>query len=156
MADPTMATEEGQGEKPMMLRAVSVSEPGSKTPFELPEDLIKNTELEMDPYNENETALRFLHSKPTCFIVIGKPGAGKTSLVRRLAAEWKCELINPTEIILRAIEMETESGKKCAEILNRGEAVSEDMVIKMIEEKVNSPEVAHHGKNWFHYKIHVT
>jgi MoxR-like ATPase len=26
--------------------------------------------------------------------VIGKPGAGKTSLVRRLAAEWKCELIN--------------------------------------------------------------
>lgn len=52
--------------------------------------------------------------------------------------------------------METESGKKCAEILNRGEAVSEDMVIKMIEEKVNSPEVAHHGKNWFYNKIHGT
>ena len=41
-----------------------------------------------------QTELRFIHSKPTCFIVIGKPGAGKTSLVRRLAAEWKCELIN--------------------------------------------------------------
>lgn len=41
--------------------------------------------------------------------------------------------------------METDNGKKCAEILNRGEAVSEDMVLKMIEEKVNSPEVAHHG-----------
>ena len=33
------------------------------------------------------------------FIVIGKPGAGKTSLVRRLAAEWKCELINRKWII---------------------------------------------------------
>jgi len=42
--------------------------------------------------------------------------------------------------------MDSETGKKCAEILNRGEAVSEDMVLKMIEEKVNSPEVAHHGK----------
>lgn len=42
--------------------------------------------------------------------------------------------------------MDSETGKKCAEILNRGEAISEDMVLKMIEEKVNSPEVAHHGK----------
>jgi adenylate/nucleoside-diphosphate kinase len=42
--------------------------------------------------------------------------------------------------------MDSETGKKCSEILNRGEAISEDMVLKMIEEKVNSPEVAHHGK----------
>ena len=37
---------------------------------------------------------RFLLSKPTCFIIIGKPGAGKTALARRLSQEWKCILVN--------------------------------------------------------------
>ncbi len=41
-----------------------------------------------------QAELRFLLSKPSCFIVIGKPGAGKTVLARRLAQEWKCELVN--------------------------------------------------------------
>ena len=39
----------------------------------------------------------------------------------------------------------TEAGKKCQEILYRGEAIPEEMVIKMVEDKINSPEVAHHG-----------
>lgn len=42
--------------------------------------------------------------------------------------------------------MMTETGNKCQEILVRGEAIPEDMVIKMIEEKVNSQEVTHHGR----------
>lgn len=41
-----------------------------------------------------QTEIRFLHSKPTCFIIIGKPGSGKTALARRLALEWKCQLVN--------------------------------------------------------------
>lgn len=42
--------------------------------------------------------------------------------------------------------MMTETGNKCQEILVRGEAIPEDMVIKMIEEKINSQEVTHHGR----------
>lgn len=41
--------------------------------------------------------------------------------------------------------MMTETGNKCQEILVRGEAIPEDMVIRMIEEKIHSPEVVHHG-----------
>ena len=51
-----------------------------------------------------------------------------------------------TDIILQNMELETEMGKKCIEILHRGEAIPDDMVLKMIEDKVNSPEVAHHGR----------
>lgn len=49
-------------------------------------------------------------------------------------------------MLQQAIEMQTEFGLKCSEILLKGEAVPEEMVIKMIEDKVNSAEVAHHGK----------
>ena len=41
--------------------------------------------------------------------------------------------------------MQTEFGLKCTEILLKGEAVTEEMMIKMVEDKINSPEVAHHG-----------
>ena len=39
------------------------------------------------------------------------------------------------------MEMETEMGLKAREMLYRGEAVPEEMVAKMIEDKINSPEV---------------
>lgn len=51
-----------------------------------------------------------------------------------------------TDLINQQIHMMTETGNKCQEILVRGEAIPEDMVIKMIEEKVNSQEVTHHGR----------
>lgn len=46
----------------------------------------------------------------------------------------------------------TELGIKAKEILIKGEAVPESLVAKMIDEKVNSPECAHHGK---FYSIHL-
>ena len=41
--------------------------------------------------------------------------------------------------------MQTEVGLKVQEILLRGESVPEEMAAKMIEDKINSPEVIHHG-----------
>lgn len=54
---------------------------------------------------------------------------------------------------MQSIELQTEVGMKCQEILVKGEAVPENVIIKMIEDKVNSPEVAHHG-NWV-YRINL-
>jgi adenylate/nucleoside-diphosphate kinase len=36
-------------------------------------------------------------------------------------------------------------GKRAQDILMKGEAVPEGLVAKMIDDKINSPEVAHHG-----------
>ncbi len=41
--------------------------------------------------------------------------------------------------------MQNEMGLKAQEILLRGEAIPEDMAAKMVEDKINSMEVAHHG-----------
>ncbi|XP_041351641.1 adenylate kinase 9-like isoform X3 [Gigantopelta aegis] len=140
-ADTAIETnQEPQCDRPTM-EAVSVIDP--VTAMGDMEELVQN--LDVDPYNEDQTELRFLHSKPSCFIVIGKPGVGKTTLARRLAQEWKCQLINSTNLINENLELQTEIGKKCLEVLTKGEAVSEEMVFSMIQEKINSPEVAHHG-----------
>ncbi|XP_013399518.1 adenylate kinase 9-like [Lingula anatina] len=126
--------------------AVNVTESRSQTSITLAEQLEERLKkLDTDPFDEDEAELRFLHSKPTCFVLIGKPGAGKTALGRRLAAEWKCEFVHATDIIMQAIEMQTERGNIVSEILLRGEAIPEEIVAKMIEEKINSMEVAHHG-----------
>ena len=51
-------------------------------------------------------------------------------------------LCTATEVILQNMEMETEMGVKAREMLYRGEAVSEQMVAKMLEDKIRSPEVS--------------
>ena len=94
----------------------------------------KMSDLDMDPCDEDQTEIRFLLSKPTCFISIGKPGSGKTSLARRLAHEWKCELVNATDVIMQAVELQTELGQKVQEVLLRGEAIPEELAAKLIED----------------------
>ena len=50
-----------------------------------------------------------------------------------------------TDVITQAVELQTELGQKVQEILLRGEAIPEELAAKLIEDKINSPEVAHHG-----------
>ncbi|XP_067049308.1 adenylate kinase 9-like [Acropora muricata] len=107
--------------------------------------LPSNNTLAEDPFNEDEAERSFLNSKPTCFIVIGKPGSGKTTLARKLSRVWKCELINGSEIINQAIELQTELGGNVQDILLRGETIPEELCAKVLLEKIRSPEVAHHG-----------
>ncbi|BFZ09240.1 hypothetical protein BsWGS_12279 [Bradybaena similaris] len=106
-------------------------------------DLLKY--FSTDPYNEDEAELQYLFSKPSCFLILGKPGVGKTSLAKRFAAEWKCQIINSTDIILENISLQTEMGQQCTDILVRGGAVPDNLVLSMMENKLNSSEVAHHG-----------
>ncbi|NXL89046.1 KAD9 kinase, partial [Alectura lathami] len=98
-----------------------------------------------DIFNEDEAEKAFLLSKPTCIIVLGKPGSGKKTLAGKLAQIWKCILIEALEVIQMNIREETEYGLKCQELLFKGQSVSEELVTKMILKKVESPEVTHFG-----------
>ncbi|KFV82376.1 Adenylate kinase 9, partial [Struthio camelus australis] len=99
----------------------------------------------VDIFDEDEAEKSFLLSKPTCFIVLGKPGSGKKTLARKLAQIWKCIFIEALEVIQENIHEETEYGLKCQELLFRGQSISEELVTKMILKKIESPEVAHFG-----------
>ncbi|NXJ43302.1 KAD9 kinase, partial [Ciconia maguari] len=98
-----------------------------------------------DIFNEDEAEKSFLLSKPTCLIILGKPGSGKKTLARKLAQIWKCIFIEALEVIQMNIHEETEYGLKCQELLFKGQSISEELVTEMILKKIESPEVAHFG-----------
>ncbi|KFP78170.1 Adenylate kinase 9, partial [Acanthisitta chloris] len=98
-----------------------------------------------DIFDEDEAEQSFLLSKPTCFVIFGKPGSGKKTLARKLAERWKCILIEASEVIQTNIHEETEYGLKCQELLLKGQSISEELVTEMILQKIESPGVAHFG-----------
>ncbi|XP_032071185.1 adenylate kinase 9 [Thamnophis elegans] len=99
----------------------------------------------VDIYDEDEADRVFLLSKPTCFIILGKPGVGKKTLAKKIAQFWKCTLVDAFELINENITAETEYGLKCKDLLYQGQDVPEELVIKMLMIKLESPEINHFG-----------
>ena len=63
---------------------------------------------------------------------------------------YLCFYCAATDVISQEMEMQTEIGLKATEILLKGEAIPEEMAAKMVEAKINSEEVAHHGESFYH------
>ncbi|XP_063079133.1 adenylate kinase 9 isoform X2 [Engraulis encrasicolus] len=110
------------------------------------------TAVELKPVDsliENEAERNFLLSKPTCFVVFGKPGVGKTTLAEKLAQAWKCVLIDDTDLLNNLINSQiNDEEQPPSEMLQRlrsGKAIPEEKVAKLVVEKLNSPEVQHYG-----------
>ncbi|XP_039207110.1 adenylate kinase 9 isoform X2 [Crotalus tigris] len=99
----------------------------------------------VDIYDEDEADRVFLLSKPTCFVILGKPGVGKKTLAKKIAQFWKCTLVDAFELINENITAETEYGLKCKDLLYQGQNVPEELVIKMLMIKLESPEINHFG-----------
>uniref|UniRef100_A0A8D0GJC1 Adenylate kinase 9 n=1 Tax=Sphenodon punctatus TaxID=8508 RepID=A0A8D0GJC1_SPHPU len=108
----------------------------------------------VDIYVEDEAEKTFLLSKPTCFLILGKPGTGKKTLARKLAQIWKCTLIEgkyhsiDLKITYMHISHETVMlfiFLQSQELLLGGQSVPEELVAKMLLKKIESPEVDHFG-----------
>ncbi|XP_074541277.1 adenylate kinase 9 [Halichoeres trimaculatus] len=99
----------------------------------------------LDNLMEDEAERKSLLAKPTCFIIIGKPGTGKSTLAKKLAESWKCILIDDTDLLNTHINNKTEEGTEVLKILCEGKTVPEDLVLQMILARLNSPDVDHYG-----------
>nr|XP_048700778.1 adenylate kinase 9 isoform X2 [Caretta caretta] len=99
----------------------------------------------VDIFDEDEAEKSFLLSKPTCLIILGKPGTGKKTLAKKIAQLWKCTLIEALEVIEENITAGTEYGLKMQELLFGGQSIPEELITKMILKKIESPEVVHFG-----------
>ncbi|XP_028858272.1 adenylate kinase 9 isoform X2 [Denticeps clupeoides] len=95
--------------------------------------------------NEDEAERRLLRDKPSCFIVLGKPGVGRSTLAKKLAESWKCVFVDDTELLNYHINNVTEQGLELLEILREGNPVPEQKVFQLILEKLHSPDVQHYG-----------
>uniref|UniRef100_A0A8C9DUK7 Adenylate kinase 9 n=2 Tax=Prolemur simus TaxID=1328070 RepID=A0A8C9DUK7_PROSS len=98
-----------------------------------------------DVFSEDETEKNFLLSKPVCFIVFGKPGVGKTTLAHQITQAWKCIRVEALSILEEQIASTTETGVMLQSLLLSGQSIPDELIIKLMLEKLNSPEVSHFG-----------
>ncbi|KAM6148394.1 LOW QUALITY PROTEIN: adenylate kinase 9 [Erethizon dorsatum] len=98
-----------------------------------------------DIFNEDETEQCFLLSKPLHFVVLGKPGVGKTTLACQLAQAWKCICVEALPVLEEQIAIVTESGNTLQSVLVSGHSIPDELVRKLMLEKLSSSEVSHFG-----------
>ncbi|XP_056284243.1 adenylate kinase 9 [Pseudoliparis swirei] len=99
----------------------------------------------VDNLIEDEAEKEGLLAKPTCFIIVGRPGVGKSTLAKQLAESWKCILIDDTDLLNTHLKNKTKQGIELLNILSEGRSVAEDMVLQLILARLNSPDVEHYG-----------
>ncbi len=69
-------------------------------------------------------------------ILLGPPGAGKGTQAKRLVDERGMVQLSTGDMLREAKTSGTEMGKRVAEVMERGELVTDEIVIGLIEEKL--------------------
>ena len=69
-------------------------------------------------------------------ILFGPPGAGKGTQAQRLVDKHKLKQLSTGDMLREAITEGSELGKKASSIMDRGELVSDDIILSMIKDKL--------------------
>ena len=72
-------------------------------------------------------------------ILLGPPGAGKGTQAKRLVDERNMVQLSTGDMLREAKTSGTEMGNRVAEVMARGELVTDEIVIGLIEEKITGP-----------------
>lgn len=72
----------------------------------------------------------------TNIILLGPPGAGKGTQAKRLVDERGMVQLSTGDMLREAKTSGTEMGRKVAEVMDRGQLVTDEIVIGLIEEKL--------------------
>ena len=74
----------------------------------------------------------------TNIILLGPPGAGKGTQARKLVEERGMVQLSTGDMLREAKTSGTEMGKRVAEVMDRGQLVTDEIVIGLIEEKLKT------------------
>ena len=75
----------------------------------------------------------------TNIILLGPPGAGKGTQAKRLVDERNMVQLSTGDMLREAKTSGTEMGKRVAEVMDKGQLVTDEIVIGLIEEKLSGP-----------------
>jgi len=73
-------------------------------------------------------------------ILLGAPGAGKGTQAQRLKENYGLMHLSTGDILRQEIAKGTELGLKAKEVMDSGQLVPDEVVINMIEERINQPD----------------
>ncbi|MGI5863608.1 MAG: adenylate kinase [Myxococcales bacterium] len=73
-------------------------------------------------------------------ILLGPPGAGKGTQAKRLVADHQIPQISTGDILREAARQGTELGKKAKPLMDAGALVPDEIVIGVIEERLQAPD----------------
>lgn len=75
-------------------------------------------------------------------ILLGPPGAGKGTQAQLISKEFGIPQISTGDMLRSAIRAQTELGKKAKVVMDKGELVSDELVINLVKERIAQPDCA--------------
>jgi len=75
-------------------------------------------------------------------VLLGAPGSGKGTQAALLVEELNLPHISTGELLRSAVKAGTELGKKAKAVIDRGELVSDEIMLGLIEERLSQADVA--------------
>ncbi|MFT7434014.1 MAG: adenylate kinase [Alphaproteobacteria bacterium] len=81
-------------------------------------------------------------NKPMHIIFLGAPGAGKGTQAQMLVEKYNIPQLSTGNMLREAIVKGTEVGKQAQEVMNRGDLVSDEIVLTIIESRIKDEDCA--------------
>lgn len=75
-------------------------------------------------------------------ILLGPPGAGKGTQAQLIAKEFGIPQISTGDMLRAAIKAGTELGKEAKSVMDKGQLVSDELIINLVKERLNEPDCA--------------
>ena len=76
-------------------------------------------------------------------ILLGPPGAGKGTQARSLMKNFGLVQLSTGDMLREAAASGSEAGKRVKEIIDRGDLVTDDVVIGIISDRLARPDTQH-------------
>jgi adenylate kinase len=76
-------------------------------------------------------------------ILLGPPGAGKGTQAQRIAQRYRLPHLSTGDMFRDNIQRGTELGKKAKPLMEHGELVPDEIVLGMVESRIDQPDCAH-------------
>ncbi|NIQ00187.1 MAG: adenylate kinase [Nitrospinaceae bacterium] len=73
-------------------------------------------------------------------ILLGPPGAGKGTQAKLLKEKFDIPQISTGDILRKAVQDQTELGKKAKTYMDAGQLVPDDVVVGLIKERIKAPD----------------